>query len=133
MVTKSTGIITVPGTGTSGFSGDGWPATSAELKTPQSVAVDASENIYIAVDNRILMVTKSTAIIISLSDDGSSAFSGGGGPATLAKLSEPIGVAIDADKMATRIRMFLSPAATSPTPIATSTSAGKLLTLMLHL
>jgi trimeric autotransporter adhesin len=77
MVTKSTGsITTVAGTGMSGFSGDGWRTTSAELKTPQSVAVDASGNIYIAVGNRILIVAKSTAIIMSLAGDVSSAFIG---------------------------------------------------------
>lgn len=43
------GIIeTVAGNGTAGFSGDGGPATSAELNQPLDVAVDSSGTLYIA-------------------------------------------------------------------------------------
>ena len=41
-------ISTVAGTGTTGFSGDGGPATSALLKDPRGVAVDSSGNLFIA-------------------------------------------------------------------------------------
>jgi len=41
-------LTTVAGTGASGFSGDGGPATAAKLTFPEDVAVDASGNIYIA-------------------------------------------------------------------------------------
>ena len=45
-VTVSTGIIsTIAGTGTSSYSGDGGAATSATLKYPYFVAVDASGRI----------------------------------------------------------------------------------------
>jgi sugar lactone lactonase YvrE len=48
-VVSPSGIITsVAGNGVPGFSGDGGPATSAQLAGPIDVAVDASGNLYIA-------------------------------------------------------------------------------------
>ena len=41
-------IYTVAGDGGPGFSGDGGPATTAELSFPQGVAVDAAGNLLIA-------------------------------------------------------------------------------------
>ena len=41
-------IVTIAGTGTPGLSGDGGPATSAQLNTPSSVTMDSSGNLYIA-------------------------------------------------------------------------------------
>jgi hypothetical protein len=63
-VTASTGIIqTVAGTGSTGYSGDGGPATSGELFWPYGVAVDTANNIYIADrdNNRIRAVGSGTA------------------------------------------------------------------------
>ncbi|MGO9895396.1 MAG: NHL repeat-containing protein [Bryobacteraceae bacterium] len=44
-------ITTVAGSGTGGFSGDGGPATNAELYFPEGVAVDSAGNLYIADTN----------------------------------------------------------------------------------
>ena len=55
-----TGIITtVAGNGTGGFSGDGGPATSAELDDPRGIAVDPCGNLYITIyySRRIRQVT----------------------------------------------------------------------------
>jgi trimeric autotransporter adhesin len=101
MVTKSTGIITtVAGDGTSEYSGDGGPATSAGLKYPRGIALDASGNIYIADAgaNRIRMVTKSTGIITTVVGNGREGYSGDGGPATSASLVYPSSVAFDASE-----------------------------------
>jgi uncharacterized protein (TIGR03437 family) len=60
----SNGVIaTVAGSGTGGFSGDNGPATSAELWSPQGVAVDSAGNVYIADNdnNRIRILTPSGA------------------------------------------------------------------------
>ena len=72
-------------------------ATSARLRYPSGVAIDASGNIYIAdtATNRILMVTKSTDVITNVAGDGSIGYKGDGGLATSARLRFPQGVAID--------------------------------------
>ena len=99
MVTTLTGIITtVAGTGSSGFGGDGGPATLAALNSPSGVAVDLSGNIYI-VDtgfNRIRMVTKSTGIINTIAGTGSAGSGGDGAIATVATVNYPCDVALDA-------------------------------------
>ena len=60
-VIASTGVIvTVAGNGTPGYSGDGGPATSAQLHNPSGVALDADGNLYIAdrVNNVVRKVTQ---------------------------------------------------------------------------
>src|SRR5439155_17934355 len=48
-VDGKTGIVsTVAGTGAKGYSGDGGPATAAQLNAPHSIAHDAADNLYIA-------------------------------------------------------------------------------------
>jgi streptogramin lyase len=69
MINNKTGIITtIAGNGNLGFSGDGGPATAAELDDPWGVAVDDSGNVYIsdAENGRIRKVNASTGIINTL-------------------------------------------------------------------
>jgi len=97
-VTVSTGIIsTVAGNGTQGYSGDGGPATSAELSSPDGVTVDGAGNIYIAdlYNERVRKVTVSTGIISTVAGDGTAGYSGDGGPATGAEIYYPDGLAVD--------------------------------------
>src|ERR1017187_4930821 len=47
-VTPGGAITIIAGNGTNGFSGDGGPATSAQLFEARAVAVDAAGNVYIA-------------------------------------------------------------------------------------
>ena len=56
-------ITTIAGNGTAGFSGDGGPATAAELNNPNSLTIDNCGNIYIADDynHRIRKVTFDTS------------------------------------------------------------------------
>ena len=56
-------IYTVAGNGTYGFSGDGGPATSAELASPGQTAVDGAGNLVIADsgNDRVRVVAASTA------------------------------------------------------------------------
>ena len=88
-------ITTVAGDGTSGFSGDGGPATGAALNMPFAEAVDAAGNLYIAVFGNSRMRKVSAGIISTVSGNGTFAFSGDGGPATSAGLFSPSAVALD--------------------------------------
>jgi sugar lactone lactonase YvrE len=89
-------ITTVAGTGTNGFSGDGGPATSAQLSTPLGVAVDPASNLFIADswNNRIRKVD-TAGTITTVAGNGTGGFSGDGGPATKAEFSGPSDVAVD--------------------------------------
>jgi sugar lactone lactonase YvrE len=91
-------ISTVAGNGTVGSTGDGGPATSAELNAPYGVAVDSSGNVYIGDYNAaaVRMVTKSTGKISTVAGTGVQGNTGDNGPATSAELNEPSEVAIDA-------------------------------------
>ncbi len=90
-------ITTVAGNGTFGFSGDGGPATSAQLDFPVDVAVDAAGNLYIAdTDNHRIRKVDSGGIITTVAGNGVDSFSGDSGPATDASIDLPSGVAVDA-------------------------------------
>jgi hypothetical protein len=85
------------GNGTAGATGDGGLATSAELTDPEDAVTDLSGNVYIA-DEGNCQVRKVTpaGIISRFAGTGTCGFSGNGGPATNAELSEVFGVAADA-------------------------------------
>ncbi len=96
-VSTSGTITTVAGTGTPGFSGDGGPATDAQLASPNGVAVDAAGNLYIAdFGNSRVRKVGTSGTITTIAGTGSFGFSGDGGPATDAQLADPRGVAVDA-------------------------------------
>jgi uncharacterized protein (TIGR03437 family) len=84
-------ITTVAGNGTPGFSGDNGPATSAQLNSPNGVALDSAGNLYVADNVRIRLV--SSGVITSVAGGGTSL--GDNGPATIAQLSVAAGVALD--------------------------------------
>lgn len=95
-----TGVITtVVGTGVPGFSGDDGLGTAAQLNGPSAVAVDAHGNVVIAdtFNNRIRRVDASTGTITTVAGTGLQGFSGDGGLANHAQLTEPSGVAVDAN------------------------------------
>jgi sugar lactone lactonase YvrE len=94
-----TGIITtVAGNSTGGsYSGDNGPATLANLNTPNGIVLDTLGNVFIAdVNNhRIRKVDVSTGIITTIAGNGTTGFSGDGGPATNAVFYGPQDVCFD--------------------------------------
>ena len=88
-------ITTIAGNGTGGYTGDGGPGVSAALSNPMRVGVDAAGNAYFPVlGGHIRKVT--TAGTISTVAGGALGFSGDGGPAIRAGISQaPFGVAVD--------------------------------------
>ena len=93
----SNGIVTTfAGNGTSGYSGDGGPAIAAELNEPVAVALDPAGNVYIADSgNSAVRKVSTTGVITTFAGNGGFGYTGDGGPATLATLSSPGGVATD--------------------------------------
>jgi RHS repeat-associated protein len=89
----------VAGNGIEGFSGDGGPATQAELGDPTGVAVAPDGSLYIAeqANHRVRKVAPD-GTISTVAGSGSPFFGGDGGPATQAGLifAERIAVAPDA-------------------------------------
>jgi hypothetical protein len=112
-VDRTTGVITtVAGNGDQGYSGDGGPATAAELDQPVGVAVDAQGDIFIGdlFDNVVREVYHATGTIATVAGNGIDGYSGDGGPATAAKLQvesiavDPQGDILIADFLHNRIR-----------------------------
>ncbi len=120
-VSASGTITTFAGSGnacviTTNPCGDGGPATSANITSPTSVAVDSTGNVYIAdyFDHRIRKVD-TTGTITTIAGSGTRGYKGDGGPATSARLNRPYGVAVDAsanvyiaDSFNNRIRCVLA-------------------------
>jgi hypothetical protein len=115
-VEATTGIITTvagsssfdairgltPSGSNGGFGGDGGPATQALFDAPYHAAVDAASNLFISDKNnqRIRRVDATTGLITTVAGsgpigNGKGSYSGDGGPATAATLSNPQGVAVD--------------------------------------
>jgi len=93
---NAAGIIsTIAGNGSAGFSGDGGPATSAQLNTPYGIAVDDAGNVYVA-DELNFRVRKISAagIISTVAGSNVGGYAGDGGAATAAELT-PLAVAVD--------------------------------------
>lgn len=107
-------ITTLAGDGTMGDSGDGGPASVAQLQYPNGVVADPSGNIFLVdfFNNRIRKIDRG-GVITAFAGNGSWDSLGDGGSATAAglRLSDPSGLAADgagnvyiADRGNSRIR-----------------------------
>ena len=89
-------ITTFAGNQEHGYHGDGGPATGTSLATPDALVMDSSGNLYIA-DSANARVRKVSpdGIITTVAGNGTTGSSGDGGPAQLAKINYPRGIAVD--------------------------------------
>jgi hypothetical protein len=91
-IDKTTQVITtVAGTGESGYSGDGGPATEATMDNLYSLTVDTNGDIYIVdrFNAAIRKVEAATGIITTVAGTGEPGYSGDGGPGPQAQMREP--------------------------------------------
>lgn len=97
---SASGIITtIIGTGAAGYNGDGGPANKAALDNPTGVALAANGNLYIAdhKNNVVRIYTAANAEINTFAGTGVAGSAGNGGPASLAELNAPMGLALGTD------------------------------------
>jgi sugar lactone lactonase YvrE len=96
-INLSSGIITtIAGSSVQGFSGDGGPATAAQLFLAIDVAVNPDGYIYISdVDNNRIRMINPSGIITTILGNGAGAYSGDGGPASVAQINSARGIVLD--------------------------------------
>jgi DNA-binding beta-propeller fold protein YncE len=97
-VDAATGVITtIAGNGEQGYGGDGGPATAAALNEPYGILIDRAGNLFMAdrLNRRVRRVDAATGVITTFAGTGEAAYSGDGGPAAMAGLAEPNGLAFD--------------------------------------
>ncbi len=89
-------ITTYAGTGYPGSTGDGGPATQADIDTPIDLCLDSSGNLFF-VDPNMNCARKidNTGIITTFAGNGFAGYSGDGGLATNAMFNEPLGITLD--------------------------------------
>jgi sugar lactone lactonase YvrE len=92
-------ITTFAGTGVYGYSGDGGPATQAQLGLPSGLAFDDLGTLHISnLGNCVVRSVDSAGTIHTYAGNGLCGFSGDGGPANQAQLHDPQGLALDSNR-----------------------------------
>jgi sugar lactone lactonase YvrE len=95
---KSGTLSTVAGTPRKpGYSGDGGPATAAQMNQPHELRFDDKGHIYISdmLGQAIRRIDAKSGIITSVAGTGKAGFNGDGGPAAMASFDQPISVVVD--------------------------------------
>ena len=115
-ITSSGAVSTFAGTSAAGFTGDGGPATAAQLYAPYGIHLDSSGNVYVAdqANNRIRKIN-TQGVITTFAGSAQGGFHGDGGSATSAQLFYPSDMILDgqgnmyiADTLNMRVRLVNS-------------------------
>ena len=121
-------INTIAGTGVAGFSGDGGDALLAQIKGPKGIVVNPYASVVYFSDsenNRVRQIDTRTGVITTVAGRARKGYTGDGGPAGAAYLSNPRGLALDpwgrllvADKGNSAVRVIspAEPPAVEPAP-----------------
>lgn len=98
-IAKDGTISTLAGTGERGASGDGGPASQAQLDGPCGLAIDGVGNVLVADTNnhRIRRIDSTTGMISTIAGTGAAGLAGDGGPAHAAQLRFPEAIVVAGD------------------------------------
>ncbi|MBW3623860.1 MAG: hypothetical protein KY468_10685 [Armatimonadetes bacterium] len=90
-------ILTVAGTGEAGAGGEGGPAASTPLHSPEGVALGPDGSLFFSdsLNHRVRRVTPG-GLLVTVAGTGVAGYGGDDGPATQALLDRPEGIAVDA-------------------------------------
>ncbi len=96
---KTRTVSTFAGTGKAGVTPDGAPIAGTPLNGPRSIDFDAEGNLWLATreGNQVFQLDLKAGVIRHQAGTGKKGFSGNGGPARLATLSGPKGIAVAPD------------------------------------
>ncbi|MEX2285960.1 MAG: hypothetical protein WD648_02650 [Planctomycetaceae bacterium] len=92
-------VITIAGTGHEGYSGDGGPATRAEVGGPFGLSIGSDGALYLCeISSHVIRrIDEKTGLISTVAGSGRKGYAGDGGPATKALLNEPYEILFDRD------------------------------------
>lgn len=107
---KSNQLAVVAGTGKKGYSGDGGPATAAEMNEPYEIRFDGDGNLYVVeMQNQIVRrIDAKTKNISTIAGSGEAGYGGDGGPATKAQFKQPHSIALSADAKTDHGALFIA-------------------------
>ncbi len=118
-------ITTIAGIGTAGYTGDGGPATAAQIGNAYGLVVDAAGNIFMAdIEFNVIRKINTSGIISTIAGTGTAGYSMDGGHAADSNLAHPTSVAVDGagnvyfTEFTSRVRM-VSPSGALSTVVGT--------------
>lgn len=89
-------ITTVAGNGGSAYNGDSIMATSAAVYDPHYMTFDRNGNLYITdLGNHRIRKVNTSGIITTIAGTGVAGYTGDNGPADIAEINDPSGIALD--------------------------------------